>query len=105
MRKELEKPRVTIDTNLVISGTISPQSIPSQLLTAFTQGEFHWVLTEDAFAEIHEVLTRDSLIKEYHLDGDHTQAFLKNLAVAADFAKAIPLNSLPLHSRDAKDDI
>jgi putative PIN family toxin of toxin-antitoxin system len=105
MRKEHKKPRVTIDTNLVISGTISPQSIPSQLLTAFTQGEFYWVLTEDTFTEIHEVLTRDSIIKKYHIDEDYALAFLENLTVAADFVKALPLNSLPVHSRDAKDDI
>jgi putative PIN family toxin of toxin-antitoxin system len=105
MGKALEKPRVTIDTNLVVSGTISPQGIPSKLLTAFTNGEFHWGLTEDTFSEIHEVLTRDSLIKEYHLDADHTLAFLENLIVAADFVKPIPHDSLPIHSRDAKDDI
>jgi uncharacterized protein len=105
MRKELKKPRVAIDTNLVISGMIVPQSIPSQLLTAFTQGKFFWVLTEDTFAEIHEVLSRDNFMKKYHISADHALAFLENLTVAADFIKALPLDSLPIHSRDAKDDI
>jgi putative PIN family toxin of toxin-antitoxin system len=31
--------------------------------------------------------------------------FIENLTVAADFVKALPLDALPIHSRDAKDDI
>src|SRR5687767_10072548 len=99
-----KKLRVTIDTNLVISGMIVPRSTPSQLLTAFTQGKFSWVLTEVAFAEIHEVLSRDEFMKKYHIDGDHALAFLENLTVAADFVKALPFDALPIHSRDTKDD-
>jgi putative PIN family toxin of toxin-antitoxin system len=89
----------------VISGMIAPRSTPSQLLSAFTKGKFSWVLTEDTFAEIHEVLSRDNFMKKYHISGDHALAFLENLTVAADFVKAVPLDALPIHSRDAKDDI
>jgi predicted nucleic acid-binding protein len=49
--------------------------------------------------------TQTPIIKKYHIDGDHAQAFLENLAVAADFVKVLPLDALPIHSRDAKDDI
>lgn len=101
---EENKLRVVIDTNLVISGTISPTSIPSQLLSLWVIGNFNWILTEQTYDEIKEVLERDTLKNRYHIDEAETKIFLDNLAVGAEFITTIPEESLPIHVRDPKDD-
>jgi putative PIN family toxin of toxin-antitoxin system len=105
MGEENKKPRVAIDTNLVISGTISPHGYPAKFLTTWTQGSFEWILTEETFDEIIEVLSREELKNKYHIDVAEAQSFLDNLAVGAEFVTAMPHESLPIHSRDEKDDI
>jgi uncharacterized protein len=105
MKEGNRKPRVAIDTNLVISGTISPQGLASNLLTSWTHDAFAWIVTEETFRELQEVLGREKIKTKYHIDEADTNAFLDNLAVGAEFVKAIPHNELPVHSRDCKDDI
>ncbi len=103
--EENNLPRVTIDTNLVISGTISPNSVPSQLITFWINGGFNWIQTQETFNEIKEVFTRKNIKMKYHLNPKEIQAFLDNLSIGAEFVKPIPIESLPIHSRDAKDNI
>lgn len=105
MGEENKIPRVTIDTNLVISGTISPNSYPAKLLTSWTEGDFEWILTEETFGEIKEVLQRKELQSKYHIDETEAKSFLDNLAAGAEFAETMPQEKLPIHSRDTKDDI
>lgn len=104
MNGENNKPRVTIDTNLIVSGTISPNNIPSQLIPSWTQGNFNWIQTQETYGELREVLNRESLKTKYHINEKESLAFLENLAVGAEFVAPIPLDSLPIHSRDPKDD-
>ena len=104
MSEENNLLKVAIDTNLVISGTISPNSIPSQLLVSWTEGKFEWVITEEIFEEINEALSRDKLITKYDIDPTETQDLLDNLAVGAEFVSPVSLDALPIHSRDEKDD-
>jgi uncharacterized protein len=62
--KTNKKLRVTIDTNLIISGMMIPGSTPAQLLKAFTENQFNLVLTVELFDEIEEVLSRDKFKKK-----------------------------------------
>lgn len=103
MNEENRKPRVVIDTNLVISGTIS-SNIPSQLLTFWSQGKFDWILTEETYNELEEVLNRESIRKTYRISKTETKSFLENLSVGAEFVPSIAQEFLPIHSRDPKDD-
>lgn len=103
MSKE-NKLRVVIDTNLVISGTISPKSIPSQLLTSWAIGNFSWLLTEQTYDEIKEVLSRDKIKNRYHIDEIKIKTLLNNLAVGAEFITPFSEEALLIHTRDIKDD-
>ena len=105
MNEENNLPRVTIDTNLVISGTISPNSLPNQLVTSWAKDAFNWIITDDTFNELKDVLSRDIFKTKYHINEEEAQAFLENLAVGAEFVNPTPIESLPIHSRDKKDDI
>ena len=103
MYEENNYPRVTIDTNLVISGTISPNNIPSQIITSWAQGEFNWIQTQETFGELTEVLGREKFKTKYHID-EESRTFLENLSVGAEFVTPVPLDSLQIQSRDPKDD-
>jgi putative PIN family toxin of toxin-antitoxin system len=105
MNEPNNKPRVVIDTNLVISGIISANSAPSKLFTSWTQDNFHWILTEETFNEIKEVLSREKIKTKYHIDETETQSFLDNLAISVKFIAPVPKDALPIHCRDPKDDI
>ena len=105
MTKTAHKPRVTIDTNVVISAIISPKSTASRLLTSWTAGDFQWIVTEELVAEIKTVLGRERIRHKYHISEQDAASFLNNLAVATELVATQPLESLSLHARDPKDDI
>jgi uncharacterized protein len=97
-----EKPRVVLDTNLIVSGLISPTGTPSYLLDLWTQGRFT-LLTSPLFqSEVENVLHRDYIKQRYQLAEQRISEFLADLQQAAE--PVIPLQDLPLHSRDPKDD-
>ena len=66
----MEKLRVVLDTNLFVSGTISPHGIPRQILDAARRGCFTLVTSEKINEEILEVLHRDYIYENYGLTED-----------------------------------
>jgi len=104
MSEENNLLKAAIDTNIVISGMISPNSIPCQLLELWSKGIFEWVLTEDIFEEINQVLRRDKLVAKYQIENTDAENLLENLIVGAEFVTPLPHEQLPIHSRDEKDD-
>jgi uncharacterized protein len=97
-------PRVTIDTNHVISGAISPGNYSSQLLLLWQEGTVHWVQTSQTFHELQEVLRRQRFKVKYGFQEKEIEELLKTITTATEFVTAIPTSRLPLHSRDKKDD-
>jgi len=53
--------RVVIDTNVVLSGLIKPDSIPGQVLRAWRDGSFRLVLAEFLIEEIAVTLARPKI--------------------------------------------
>lgn len=53
--------RVVIDTNIVLSGLIKPDSVPGQVLRAWRDGEFRLVLSEYLIDEIASTLARTKM--------------------------------------------
>ena len=104
MSGEGNLPRAAIDTNLVISGTISPHNIPSQLLTFWGQGNFEWIQTAETFVELQDVLSREKIKIKSHIDATKAETLLDSIAVGAEFVDPVPHESLPIHSRDPEDD-
>lgn len=102
MRKE-SKPKVTIDTNLIVSGMISASTLPSKVLSAWMVGQFTWILTDETYAEIEHVLHR-GYIKDRYLSEEQITDMLTALSVAADFVTPLNISLLPIRSRDSKDD-
>jgi uncharacterized protein len=104
MSEESKRPQITIDTNHVVSGTISPGNYSSQLLHLWRQGTIRWVQTSQTFHELQEVLRRERFKVKYGFQETEIAELLETIATGTEFVSALPLSQLPLHSRDNKDD-
>jgi predicted nucleic acid-binding protein len=49
-----------LDTNVVVSAAISPQSVPARIIDAWGQGKFDLILSPPLLAEGHTALLRTS---------------------------------------------
>ena len=98
-----EKPRVVLDTNLIVSAFISFGGTPNQLLTWWWEHGRVTLLTSVEFvSEVEDVLHRDYVKQNYRVSEQRIGEFLTDLRQATE--PVIPLTDLPLHSRDPKDD-
>lgn len=97
-------PRVTIDTNNVISGTISPGNYSSQLLASWSEGEFQWIQTHQTFRELQEVIHREKFRVKYGLQEKEIEGLLNAVAGGARFVTPVSMLELPVRSRDKEDD-
>jgi len=95
------KQRVVLDTNLFVSGLISPAGAPNQLLSLREQ-ERIILLTSDLISEVARVLQRPSIQQKYYLTDQRIRELLTSLRQATE--SVTPQTALPVHSRDPKDD-
>jgi len=54
---------VILDTNVFISGLLSPNGVPGAIIRKFRQGEFHVVSSKEQFEEILDVMERPHIKK------------------------------------------
>ena len=59
----LEKIVAVLDTNIFISGLLSPNGIPSQVIREFRGKKFNVVTSKEQILEIRDVLTRPNIIR------------------------------------------
>ncbi len=93
-------PRATVDTNLFVSGAISPTGAPRRLLRAWTDGRFRLVLSADHHAELADVLARPKLARLFRIEPADLAELLAGLAAVP---RVIPAPTIPLTVRDPKD--
>ncbi len=58
-----KKPIVVLDTNVFVSGLLSPNGVPGLILSRFRSGQFEVATSRDQIYEIQVVLRRPSLAK------------------------------------------
>jgi putative PIN family toxin of toxin-antitoxin system len=97
-----EKPRAILDTNLFVSAFISPTGTPNQLITLWEQRNIILLTSAALIDEVDRVLHRASIKEKYQLSEERIERLLTRLHLTAEWV--MPLASLPLHSRDPKDD-
>ena len=102
--KAAKQPRAVIDTNIIVSGLISPRSFSAQVFSAWENNLFTWVLSAEILAEIKDVLERDSIKKTYHIQQEQIASLLSSLMIACEHVIPSSEDLLPIHSRDPKDD-
>lgn len=93
--------RVTVDTNVFISGTILTRGNPFVLLEAWRAGAFILVLSTFQRLEIAGVLLRRRVVDPYEVTSEDREGLLRRLDNDSEFV--VPLPELPLPLRDPKD--
>src|SRR5690348_18180608 len=93
--------RITVDTNLFVSGLIRSGTPPNRLLRAWVRQAFQLVTSAALRAEVADVIQRPKFDR-YTLDAQLIAAVLEALVTAE---QVLPPTNLPIHCRDPKDDI
>lgn len=94
--------RITIDTNLLVSGLIRTGTPPNQLLRAWIRGAIRLAMSAEMRAEVADVLQRPKFA-HYHIDAKLMADVRDALAVSVPVEPPAGVD-LPLRCRDAKDD-
>ena len=95
--------RAILDTNLIISAALIPQSPPDNLFKLWLKDAFDLLISKEQLEEI-RAASRKRKLTSYHLISDRIVEFIQNLEFAAELVKPVPETELPVHSRDLKDD-
>ena len=103
LSKPSQLPRVTIDTNIFISGAILKRGNPYELLEQWRRSAFTLITSEALREELARVLLTPSFALKYRLTQIEI-AVLFNL-VEHKSILATPTKTLQVHSRDLKDDM
>lgn len=74
--------RIVLDTNVIVSGFISPQGPPARLLSAWLEGEFILVTSNFQLNELARVLTYDRLRARF--EPGQTEDFVRNISARSD---------------------
>lgn len=90
------------DTNLNVSGTILPDSLPGRVLSAWVNRVFSVITSERLVTEAADVLARDHIQARYQLIRTDIDRLLASLRAA--IIEPLPLDALPVHCRDPEDD-
>ena len=75
--------RAVVDTNLIISGIASTNSVPHDLLEAWRKNEYVLVTSNQIIAEVEEVLNRPHIKGYFHLTPAQIQKVIKSLKTRA----------------------
>ncbi|MGQ9825464.1 MAG: putative toxin-antitoxin system toxin component, PIN family [Desulfotomaculales bacterium] len=96
--------KAVLDTNVLISGLISPRGTPAKLLAAWRAGKFELVVSPKIIAEINEVLPREKIKRYFHHFGENLPG--KFIAGLKRLAKVVPgEREVKIMSADPDDDM
>lgn len=87
--------KIVLDTNVLVSGLLSPFGPPSEIMRMVSSGTFHLCVDARILSEYDEVLARP----RFGFDHDAVAALLDYLSVASETVAAAPL-SVRLPDRD-----
>ena len=97
----MTKLRVTIDTNVFVSGIILERGFPYLILELWRENNFLIISTQGLLIEVEEVLKRTKLTAKYHLTDKKINTFVNLFKRKAKMITPIP--HLPVAIRDPKD--
>lgn len=100
----LKKPKVVVDTNLLVSALIR-RGNPHKVLKAWGLDCFYLLITQDLFEEIERVSRRDWIRNKYGVKQTQIDRFIALIKLDAKFVMPIKIRDVPVHARDVKDDM
>lgn len=98
-----KRARAVLDTNLIISAALIPQSPPDRLFQLWLKDSFDLLISKEQLEEI-KAASKKGKLTSYPLFSDRIVELIQNLEFAAELVKPMPETNLPVHSRDLKDD-
>jgi putative PIN family toxin of toxin-antitoxin system len=93
--------RTIVDTNLFVSGLISPLGPPGQLLDAWHAGWFELCLSDSQLAELTDVLSRPKIVWDARITPQALADLMTGLSLAT---RVVASPSIPIPLRDPKDE-
>ena len=69
--------RVVLDTNVLVSGLMFPDSVPGQVVAAWSEAQFEVVSSREQLAEIARVLAYPKIRRILNWDGHRIQRFIE----------------------------
>lgn len=101
--KNKDKLRVVIDTNLMISAAIVPNSIPDKIVKAWLNDVFVLLTSREQLDEMQKVSLKAKL-QSYTSFSEHASELIETLEFVTETVQPLLNKDLPIHSRDPKDD-
>jgi len=93
--------KVVLDTNVLLSGLMSPEGTPRRIVAAWCDGRFDVALSLDQLAEIGRVLEYPKIRQKLVWNNEQIEFFIKQLYIRAE---VLELGSIPVEvPRDAGD--
>lgn len=96
--------KVVIDTNLLLSAIIIPQSNPDKIIRAWEKDAFILLVSQQLISELEDVTSRKKFLNHYVLFKERSEELIASLKAAAQTVDHLPIKKLLVHSRDLKDD-
>lgn len=93
--------RVVIDTNLIVSAFLIPNSVPAQVLALWGVSGFQLLMSRELLSEIEDVLSRAKHAPRLHSQQAEIRVFYDHINRRATFPPNIP--TLPPFAPDPKD--
>ncbi len=84
--------RVVLDTNVIISATLSVQGAPAHVISAWEQECFEVVVSVPLLAEYARVLAYPKIVRVHGMDEAAQQSFLARLRAAS---VVVPVTAIP----------
>lgn len=98
------KVSVILDTNLLLSAIIIPQSTPDKVIQAWKNDLFNLILSQKLIEELKDVTSRKKFLNHYQQFRERSEELIASLKVNAELIEPLSKKDLPIHSRDPKDD-
>lgn len=92
--------RAVIDTSVLVSGLISPQGPPGEVLRALRDGKFTTLYSHETVMEVVEVLGRDFFRSKYHIQTEDISALVSLIRLRGE--AVVPAQKIT-DCRDPKD--
>lgn len=84
--------KVVLDTNVLLSGLMSPEGTPGRIVAAWVEARFEVAFSLDQLAEIGRVLEYPKIRRKLGWDDEQIELFIKQLYIRAEVVELGPVS-------------
>ena len=98
------KLRVILDTNLLLSAIIIPDSNPDKIIKSWKEDLFILLVSQSLIDELEDATQRKKFLNHYLLFKKRSEELIVSLKASAELIEPLSKKDLQIHSRDKEDD-